>query len=130
MGERCRAPLLLAALLLLTSCGTEEEPLTGTWTGAVRDSRGGNGGTTFTFSQSGSDLGGDWEVIFSLTSRFNTGGTLTGRVEGDSISATLMSRGPCPFSFTGTRSGDSVRGSYSAVGCGVVQTGTLDLEKR
>jgi len=122
--------LLLAALSFLASCGGEDESLTGTWTGAVRDSLGGNGGTTLGFSQSGSDLGGVWEVVFSLTSPLNTGGTLTGKVEGNSISATLMSRGPCSFSLAATRSGGNIRGSYSAVGCDVVQKGTLDLERR
>ena len=131
MAERRWALLLLlAALSFLASCGGEDESLTGTWTGAVRDSLGGNGGTTFVFSQSGSDLGGVWEVVFSLTSPFNTGGTLTGKVEGNSISATLMSRGPCSFSLAATRSSGNIRGSYSAMGCDVVQTGTLDLERR
>jgi hypothetical protein len=132
MPERRWAPLLLlAALSFLASCGGEDESLTGTWTGAVRDSLGNNGGTTFVFSQSSSDLGGVWEVNFvSPFNTFNTGGTLTGKVEGNSISATLMSRGPCSFSLAATRSGSNIRGSYSAMGCDVVQKGTLDLERR
>ena len=131
MAERRRALLLLAVgLSLLTCCGSEGDSLTGTWTGAVRDILGGNGGATFNFSQSGSDLAGTWDVIFTLTSRFNTGGTLTGTVTGDSASATLASSGPCSYSLTATRSGDRIQGSYSATGCNVVQTGTLDLERR
>lgn len=130
MPGRRGALLGLVAGSCLFACGGEGESLTGVWTGAVKDSRGGAGGATFTFSQSGSDLGGTWEVLFSATSPFNNGGTLTGTVEGSSISSRLASHGACAYLLTATRSGDRIQGTYAAVDCPLTQTGSLDLERR
>lgn len=129
-GLRRALRALLAGLVLLPGCGGESDDLTGTWTGAVVDSRGGQGGTTFRLSQAGSDLGGTWEFTFTSTSPFNGTGPLAGTVQGTSVSATLDAGSPCAFSVTATRTGDNLRGAYTSAGCTPARTGTLDLTRR
>jgi hypothetical protein len=130
-----RAPLVLlvVAALGLAGCGVEDS-LAGTWTGGFKDSLGGFGGASLTFTQSGSVVGGSWQVFFlpSLggSSKYNNSGSVTGTVEGNSISAVLSSQGPCPFVLQATRTGIHMTGSYAAMNCAVAQAGTLDLEKR
>jgi hypothetical protein len=130
---RGRAPLLVAlaaGALLLAACGSDDESLSGNWTGGIRDSLGGNGGANFNFSQSGSDLGGTWEFVFPTGSPANNGGTLAGKVQGTSIAATLASDGPCSYSMTATRTGDHLAGSYAAVDCASTQKGSFDADRR
>jgi hypothetical protein len=130
-GRAARGALraVLTGICLLAGCG-EEEGLDGTWTGGVLDSRAGNGGVTLRLSQSGSDLGGTWEILFSAASPFNDTGTLTGTVQGAAISADLASGGTCVLALTASRSGETLRGEYTAVACGTQRTGQVDLTRR
>jgi hypothetical protein len=129
--HRASAVLLpLAIAVVLAGCRGDES-LTGNWTGAFKDSLGLAGGGHLTISQSGASLSGEWQVTFTADSAFNDEGPLTGTAAGDTISATLMpTRGPCPFALTATRTGDQIRGNYTAVNCRREQTGTVDLQRR
>lgn len=124
---------LLVAAVGHPACGTDDS-LAGSWTGAVRDnSLGGLGGANFTFRQSGSVIEGSWEFTFRTAASSAQGvasGSLSGTVEGNSISAVLRPQGPCVYSFQATRSGKTMTGSYDATGCSVAGHGTVDLEKQ
>jgi hypothetical protein len=122
--------ILVGVVLLGSACGSDDDSLTGVWTGGARDSMGGNGGANFSFSQSGSSLGGTWELTFPTGSPANNGGTVAATVQGASISGELTSANGCHFSFTATRSGEHLAGSYAALDCASSQKGTLDTDRR
>lgn len=122
--------VLAGSALLLARCGSDDESLTGVWTGGARDSLGGNGGLNFSFSQSSSDVTGTWELVFATGSPANNGGTLSGTVQGGSISGTLTSQAACHFSLTATRSGEHLAGSYAATDCASTQKGSFDADRR
>ena len=125
--------VLGATLLGLSGCDHRNDSLTGVWSGAFRDSLGALGGGSFTFTQqSGALVQGSWKVFFQTfgaLAKFNNSGTLTGMLEGNSITGTLSSQGACPFSLQATRSGTQMSGTYAAVDCAVAETGSFDLEK-
>ena len=66
---------------------------------------------------------------FGALAKFNNSGALAGVVEGNSVTGTLSSQGPCPFSFQATYSGVHMTGTYAAVDCAFTETGSFDLEK-
>jgi hypothetical protein len=126
--------VLAVALLLQGGCGGRDDSLQGFWTGAFRDSRGGLGGGSLTFTgQSGTSLLGSWKVFFQTfgaLAQFNSEGSFTGTVDGGSISLVLTpSKGSCSFHLEATRSGHKLAGTYSAIDCATPQTGSFDLEK-
>jgi hypothetical protein len=131
---RKRAGLVafVAASLALAGCGSGEDSLSGVWTGAFRDTLGGLGGGSFTFSQSGAEVQGSWQVIFETFAghtQYNNSGSVVGSVTGDLVTAQMTSQSSCVFAFQGTRSGRHLSGSYQSSGCAVPQSGTVDLEK-
>ena len=134
LAVRAGLIVLGATLLGLSGCGSQDDSLTGVWTGAFRDSRGGLGGGSLTFTQqSGALLQGSWKVffqVFGATAKFNNNGLLTGMVDGSSIAATMTSQGPCSFALQATRSGRQMAGTYADVNCAVPEAGSFDLEKQ
>jgi hypothetical protein len=125
-----RLAILLGVALVSSACGSDEDSLTGNWTGGARDTLGVNGGANFSFSQSGSSLGGTWELTFRTGSPANNGGTVAATVHGGSVSGELTSASGCHFSFTASRNGDHLAGSYAALDCSSVQKGTFDADRR
>lgn len=113
-------------------CG-EDDSLTGVWTGAFRDSLGGLGGGSLTFTQqSGALLQGSWQVIyqtFAGKAGYNNSGTISGSTDGDSITAVMTTQGPCSFALQATRSGNDMTGSYATIDCATPETGTIDLTR-
>lgn len=85
---------------------------------------------TLKLTQSGSNLRGTWAMLFGPSSQLNGGGSLTGRVQGESIDASLGSSGPCVLTLTAARSGTHMYGSYAATGCATPQTGSVDLDRQ
>jgi hypothetical protein len=132
---RSRAGLMIlgVTLLGLGGCGGGEASLTGVWEGAFKDSLGGLGGGSFTFTQqSGASLQGSWQVFFQTPyaiAKFNSHGLLTGTVDGSAVTAMLTSEGPCSFAIQATVTGRHMSGTYTDVNCAVPETGSFDLEK-
>lgn len=125
--------VITAALLGLPACGGDDDSLSGFWTGAFKDSLGGLGGGNLTLRQSGVVLEGSWEMVFQTManrSKYNNSGTLSGTVDGSSISLVMTSsKGSCSYHLEAARSGRKLSGTYSAIDCATPQTGGLDLEK-
>jgi len=123
---------LVVSLLGFVAC-SEDDSLTGVWTGAFKDSLGGLGGGSLTFSQmSGVSLSGSWQVIyqtFAGKAAYNNSGTLSGSTAGNAITAVMTSQGGCSFALQATRSGNDMTGSYTSTDCATSQTGTIDLTK-
>ena len=134
LARRAGLIVLGAALLGLGGCDHRDDSLTGVWTGAFRDNLGGLGGGNLTFTQqSGAVVQGSWSAFFKTfgaLAKFNNSGALTGTLDGDTIAGMLSSQGPCSFSFQATRSGLQMSGTYAAVNCAFVETGSFDLEKQ
>src|SRR5678815_2853858 len=119
---------LIASLLGFAGC-SEDDSLTGVWTGAFKDSLGDLGGGSLTFTQqSGALLQGSWQVIFAGKAAYNNSGTLSGSIDGNSIAAVMTSQG-CSFALQATRSGNDMSGSYATIDCVTPETGTVDLTK-
>jgi hypothetical protein len=128
--------MVLGTLLGLGGCGgsvSSVGSLTGVWEGAFKDSLGGLGGGSFTFTQqSGVSLQGSWQVFFQTPyaiAKFNSHGFLSGTVDGSAVAAMLTSEGPCSFAVQATVSGRHMSGTYTDVNCAVHETGTFDLDK-
>ena len=133
-GRACLV-VLAATLLGISGCGGDDDSLVGQLTGAFKDNLGGGGGGSFTITQhTGTTLQGSWQVFFQLvgiSAGFNNNGSLTGIVEGSSITGAMTAQGPCPFSFQATVSGRIMAGTYTTgAECSVQERGAFDLEKR
>jgi hypothetical protein len=127
----CLVSIVVTALAL-AACGGNDDSLSGVWTGAFKDSLGGQGGGTFTFSESGGIVSGSWQVIFQTLAgraQFNNSGSLNGTLAGDLVTAQMTSQSSCIYVLQATRSGRHLAGSYNAQGCAIAQNGTVDLER-
>jgi len=132
LKRRAALILLVAALFGLHGC-SDDDSLSGVWTGAFSDSLGGFGGGNLTLRQSGAALEGSWEAVFQTfagRAQYNNGGSLAGTVDGGSISLVMTSsQGSCSYHLDATRSGRKLSGTYAAIDCATPQTGSVDLER-
>jgi hypothetical protein len=101
--------------------------LTGTWTGTWLSSRNVGGGTTSTFTQSGSTVEGD--ISFTGSPCFS-GGIFQGTLRGRDLSGTV-SAGTIRVSMTATISATSMNGTYNALEAGACSgdTGTFSSKR-
>jgi hypothetical protein len=133
--RRKRASVISLGVVFLAfgACDGRDDSLTGNWTGAFRDSIGGLGGGNLTFNeQSGPTVQGSWQfffMTFGSAKQFHNGGSLTGTVDGNSITVMLSPLTGCSLALQATRSGLHMSGTYAAVSCAVSETGSFDLEK-
>lgn len=125
--------ILVTLALLLAACGSNTSGSasfdhSGTWTGTIEDSVAGTGSATVTLTQSGSDLAGTWQAIFSEGSN---GGSAVGVVNGSEVVLELYpsETSACPYNVVATRSGSTLSGNYSAFNCTASVTGTLTISK-
>ena len=126
-------------LMSLSACGGTSPPspstpsLTGTWAGTTDDNLVGVEQFRATISQSGSSLSGTWTGTTEANSLNGNNGTLSGGVNGASVSLTLTpSPAICPFNVTATVSGNDVTGTYSfaaSPSC-VPVTGSITLTRQ
>ncbi len=132
LRSRVTRAILAVALLGLQGCGSDDDSLNGVWTGAFKDSLGGQGGGNLTLNQAGAALQGSWEAVFQTfagRAKYNNNGSVSGTVAGDAISLIMTSQGPCSYRLDATRTGRMLSGTYAAVNCDIPQTGSIDLEK-
>ena len=133
MRRRRLLAILVSAALVVTACGSPSAPLpfsySGTWAGSMVDSFAGNGTTTLTVSQSGSDIVGTWQAIFAAG---NNGGTLAGTISGNDVLVELYPSDPtaCPYAVVAQRSGTTLSGTYAAYSCTQAITGTVSVVKQ
>ena len=131
MIERRAALILLGAALLGRNGYSGDDSLSGVW--GFKDSLGGLGGGNLTLRQSGVASEGTWDVVFQTfagRAKYNNSGSLTGTVDGASISLMMTSsQGSCSYNLDATRSGRKLSGTYSAIDCATPQTGRVDLER-
>jgi hypothetical protein len=141
MSRRLRMVLIVVSLAATVTCGgsTPSSPstpsLAGTWVGTETDAVAGTGSLQSTISQSGSTLSGTYALSFS-NPIFSNGGTLTGTVNGSSVSMTATPSNPaiCPAldAATVNATATQITGTYAAVsGCIFThQTGTFIVTKQ
>ena len=109
--------------------------LTGTWIGTETDTIAGTGNLQSTISQSGSTLSGTYSLSFP-NPMFSNGGTVSGTVNGSTVSITATPSNPaiCPALDTATlnAAANQITGTYAAVsGCNLThQTGTFIATKQ
>lgn len=130
-----------AIVLVIAACGggggggggTSTSSLTDQWAGSLDGSQSGAGQVVVNFTESGSSLSGTWESKFADPSK-NNSGTLSGTIDGNTVTLTLTPSDPnaCGFTATGTRSGDNeITGSFQTEsGYSVQETGTFDAIRR
>lgn len=110
MADRLRVVLIILTFAITVSCGSSttspSSPLSGTWTGTLTDSVAGAGTTQATITESGMTLTGTYTDTFPSLPIANNSGTLSGTVNGSSVSITTS--------------------PSSAVICAVLETGTLN----
>lgn len=120
---------------LATACGSPTTPgnasLAGNWAGTLSDNFAGTGTLAFTFAQSGSTLTGTWSTAYANPG-YNNGGSISGNVNGSSVTAVLSPSVPttCPFNVVGTRNGSLLSGTYAAFNCSVAVSGTFTATKQ
>ena len=107
--------------------------LTGKWEGTIAEERDGfewPGELTGEVIQEGDTISGVWSSSFP-DPRYNNGGSLTGTVDGNNLTATFAPSNSryCSFIAVATFTRNTIEGSYSAVSCSVTQTGTVELHR-
>jgi hypothetical protein len=137
---RCLCLACLMCVCIVIGCGGDDnnEPvMTGNYRGTMQDSLVGRGTITVTIIQNGENLRGTWQSLFADPTN-NNGGSLTGTIHRPSvphpnISLLLQPANPttCPFQVTGTLiTPVEMTGTYVAVNCSRVETGTLDVTRQ
>jgi hypothetical protein len=118
----------VVALAVLLACGSTEPrfDITGNWGGQIKSSLSGNGALTLTVVQSGTNLSGTWSAIYSNPAD-NTGGSLTGSINGTNLEAALSPGNPlsCPVHATGILNGSTISGTFAVFNCTVSASGTF-----
>jgi hypothetical protein len=104
--------------------------IAGTWTGSITDSLLGPGSVRITFNQSGGPLTGTWSATF-VNGAVTNGGSFSGSINGSNISAILTPNDPleCPYNLSATRNGNTITGTYAALNCTVVVSGSVTVTK-
>jgi hypothetical protein len=128
MAIHFRATLVFAAAVAIGGCGPttpSSASVAGTWGGTTNPpSLANTFSIRLTISQSGSALSGTWGTTFN-------NGTLTGDVNGASVSMTLTSPvfpSPCPSStVTATVNGNQMSGTTHGIEC--PSTGRIELTR-
>ena len=133
-----RFSALAAALAVLaTACGSSDPAapsapnVAGTWTGTVTDAVMGQGTVRLAISQTGSSLAGTWATTYANVTN-NNGGSLTGTVSADNVTATLIPTTPtaCPFNATATLNGRAMSGTYTAFNCAMAVSGSISVSRQ
>jgi len=136
-------PALLAVLalsVLASACGgTDSAPsnsnattsYTGTWAGTATSPIAGTGNIRVTMAQTNVNLSGTWSATYANIQN-NNSGTLSGSVTGVSITLVLLSSVPssCPYNLTGTRSGNTITGTFATVNCSGSSSGPFSVTKQ
>lgn len=99
--------------------------LAGQWAGNIQDSAYGTGSCSASISQTGSDIKGNWTVLYSQGS-VNNGGTLEGKVKGKTVTITMYGT-TCSYVVTANIDASTISGTYK-IPCG--GSGSIMLEKR
>ncbi|GEM_PF-5693216 len=106
-------------------------PSVGNYTGTVNDALAGSGTLSFNLTQNLVWLVGSWSDTFANPAN-NNSGTAYGVVTGPSsleILAVSNVAGACPFVATGTFSGTTLSGNYTAIDCSVTDNGTFSVSQ-
>ena len=95
----------------------------GPWCGFISDNAFGDGTISLQVRQKGTKLSGSWADTFGLSGKFN------GKINGDSITATLKARRTkCKIAMVGALvAPNEVSGTYSIFGCRQSDGGTFDI---
>ena len=95
----------------------------GPWCGFISDSAFGDGTISLQVKQKGTKLSGSWADTFGLSGKFK------GKINGDSITATLKARRTkCKIAMVGALvAPNEVSGTYSIFGCRQSDGGTFDI---
>lgn len=103
--------------------GTAPPNVAGSATGTLHDSIAGAGTITASITQNGVALTGTFSDSFGVS------GQIYGVIVGSTVYFDLLPSNPanCPFSATGTLSGTNLSGNYTAIFCGVADTGTFSM---
>ena len=109
---------------------TPSQFLSGVWTGALQDSISGPTTALLTITQVSDTLSGTWSVEATSFADAD-GGRLSGSVSGSSVSIFLRSSAlpTCFFAVTAGANGNTMSGTYTAVDCAVVLTGSISLTR-
>jgi len=125
----------LAGALAMSGCGSSTEPelydWSGTWNGTIQDSTSGPGTLTLTLTQTGSDVNGTGTLTITALQVLLTG-TATGTVTDTQMNLTVAATLPfsCSLTVVGTRSGDTVTGTYQPAICPANVGGTFTLTRQ
>lgn len=134
-------PLLFAVLVIAVVCvgcppqgRIDQIDLTGHWEGTIVEDRVGEeliGTLTGDIVHQGDEITGIWTSTFDDPS-LNNGGSLTGIVDGKSLTATFTPSDAryCSLVAVATFTRNTIKGSYSAINCSITQTGHVELHRR
>lgn len=105
------------------SKGPPPPDVAGPWCGSIDDNDFGSGSISLAVNQKKTKLSGSW------SDTLGGNGTFKGKINGDSVTATLMQRGTkCKVAMVGTLvSPDEVTGTYSIFGCHQSDGGSFDI---
>jgi hypothetical protein len=130
-ARRVTAGALLLVVLVAGACRNDRNELTGSWTGSFNQIAQNRAGTIrLDISQSGTALGGRWEVEIPVDLRW--GGSLEGSVMGSRVETRLVpdSAEICPYAWTASFGANRIQGPYQAYDCRVEIVGSIDVRRR
>lgn len=128
-----RMLVILACVLglVLVGCGggDDEDNVAGNYRGTIQDSLAGTGTITATLAQNGNAVTGTFQTSFPDG---QGGGSVSGSRSGNALTLTVTPPQPlaCPLNVTATVAGDEIRGTYAALNCPVVDTGSFTLTRQ
>jgi len=109
---------------------TPTQTLSGNFAGSTTDSVDGSGYVSLQINQSGSQASGYWGSV-SPSSGFVNGGTLSGSISGETLTAVATSQvtNGCSVNVTGTLASGTITGKYTGIGTGCTSdTGTFTTQ--
>lgn len=118
---KTHAPLVLIALLVVLLAACSASAPVQRWRGQTQDATG-TYALTLDLQRTGSSVQGSYAVGSST-------GTLAGRLEGRSLTATLTPGSGCEYSFSGTLSETTLTGEYLPTSCPSGRPGSWTLSR-
>lgn len=128
---------LIVGVFVLTACsggaGGSSAPVFsygGTWKGTTLDTLAGEGQLTASLTQSGNDLGGTWSVNYPGLGI--TSGQVLGIINENEVILEMLPSNPddCPLLAVTTRSGSTLKGTYSSYNCSTSLSGEITATKQ
>jgi len=131
--QRRGTTLAVVLALALTACSkSDDDELTGTYSGDAVDSQSSSNRKelTLTVAAAGTTVSGTYHLKAILV---DTNGIVNGTLNGSALALVLTpstGSADCPYNITGTWTGDRITGTYAAFNCFVRSDGTFDLKKK